>query len=516
MKSLKDYLAILKRRKWSLAIPFFVILTCSILVALFTPRVYRATSTILIEQQEIPLEYVMTTVTSFAEQRLQVINQRIMSATRLMAIIDEFGLYEDLKDTWTKEEIIEQMRDDIELSQVDVEVVDRRTGRPTIATIAFTLSYQGNDNPEKIYRVANVLASLYLEENIKVREKQVREASEFFEDELTRVKADLARMEDTIATFKEDHVNELPELFQVNMQSINNVELNIERTLARLSSLKEREGELQIQLASVDPILEDKRRLEELQDKLLHLQTTFSKEYPDVILLRAEITELEEQLEQKLSDKEAVGRPDNPVYINFATQLSGIRTEIGSLERQMTEYEKQKNEFNRRLAATPAVQSQYQALLGERDNTRTKYDDLMGKYMEANVAKGLEREHKGERFTLIDPAVVPEKPYKPNVWMIIFIGVVVGGITGVGLAVFREQTDPSIWNIDSLTSLTDIPVLAMIPQIVTQEDAKHYKTRKLNLGLAVLVIGVCSLLLVHFLVMDIDIVMAKFMRRVAI
>lgn len=267
--SLDDYVGILKRRKWSLILPMVIVCLLAAAVALILPPVYKSTATILIEEQEIPSEYVKATVTSYAEQRLQSINQRVMSSNRLLEIINRFDLYADMRDRWTTEEIVANMREDTKLEPISAEVVDRRSGRPAEATIAFTLSYEGKAAPQKVQQVANVLTSLILDENLQVRARQTRETSEFLEGEMNRVKVALDDLEGRISTFKEKNINALPELLQVNSQSLNNTERNTELLQEQLRSQKEREGYLQTQLANVSPYLEEKQkdwqRLEELK-----------------------------------------------------------------------------------------------------------------------------------------------------------------------------------------------------------------------------------------------------------
>ena len=293
-----DYFEIVKRRKWSLALPAVIIFLLAGIVALVLPAVYKSESTILIEEQEIPEDFVTATVTGYAEQRIQQINQRIMSFTRLMEIIQRFELYPELQDKWTTEEIVEKMKEDTRLEPVSAEIVDKRTGRPSTATIAFTLSYEGKD-PQKVQQVTNVLTSLFLEENLQVREKQAQETSAFLEGEMERVKAELAQIDSQIAGFKEEHINELPEMLQLNLQSLNNIERNIELSAQQLRTLKEKEEYLQTQLASIAPFEEahtSRQRLEDLKVELVHLTKRFSDEYPDVVKARAEIAELENQL----------------------------------------------------------------------------------------------------------------------------------------------------------------------------------------------------------------------------
>jgi uncharacterized protein involved in exopolysaccharide biosynthesis len=140
----KDFVTIIRRRRWALIVPALAVFLLSVVIIMVWEPVYRSTSTVLIEEQEIPREYVMATVTSYAEQRLQSINQRIMSSSRLLEIINRFNLYADKRNRFTTEEIIENMRKkDIKFSTITADIVDPRSGVVKPATIAFSLSYEG-------------------------------------------------------------------------------------------------------------------------------------------------------------------------------------------------------------------------------------------------------------------------------------------------------------------------------------------------------------------------------------
>jgi uncharacterized protein involved in exopolysaccharide biosynthesis len=163
-KNLGDLAAALKRRKWSIVLPAVAIFLLTAAAAFLAPPVYQSTSTIFIEEQEVPKDIVMSGLESFSEQKLQTVSRRIMTAARLSDIIDRFSLYPDLRGKRTKDEIVDRMRTkDIRLKTVSVDVMQRRTGK-AVATIAFTLSFRGKD-PAKVQQVANALALLYLEQN---------------------------------------------------------------------------------------------------------------------------------------------------------------------------------------------------------------------------------------------------------------------------------------------------------------------------------------------------------------
>lgn len=171
LKSFGDYLETARRRKKSILLPLVAIFLLSAIISLVMPPTYKSKSTVLIEAQEIPKDYILSTVAGYAEERLQTITQRVMSSTKLLEIINKYNLYPEYRNRWTNEEIIEKMRNDIKLETASAEVDDPRAGRSSKVTIAFTISYYGK-NPATVQQIANVLASLYLEENLKVRGQQ--------------------------------------------------------------------------------------------------------------------------------------------------------------------------------------------------------------------------------------------------------------------------------------------------------------------------------------------------------
>jgi polysaccharide chain length determinant protein (PEP-CTERM system associated) len=501
-----------------LILSFSAVALLAVTIALLLPSVYRSEATILIEEQEVPEEFVKAPVTSYAEQRLQVIHQRIMSSVKLMEIIDHFGLYQNLKDKLTGEEIVEKMRQDTKMAPISVEVLDRRTGRPGMATIAFSLSYEGKASPNKVQQVANRLTSLFLDENLKVRVRQTEETSQFLKDEIARVKENLDKIESQIATFKKEHINQLPELLTVNVQTINDLERRIDTLNEQLKSQKEREGYLRTQLANVSPELEtqreDKRRLEELKVQLVNLRSRFSERYPDVIKTKAEIAALEAQLaDTRAGEGTPEELPDNPAYINLAAQLSSTQADIASINKQIKELREKEEKYRYRVEMTPEIEGTYRTLLSDRDTTKAKYNDLMLKLMESQMSHGLEKEQMGERFTLIDPPQLPEKPYKPNRLAIMLIGIVMGLGTGIGVVALKEFFDDTAYTIEDLHKVGPIPVLGSVPIFKTAKDIQRRRTQ-IRFAIAGSVVAcIIGVFVFHYLIMDFDIFWVKLVRK---
>lgn len=506
-----DFREALKRRKWSIILPAITIFGIAVLLAVALPRTYKSISTILIEEQEIPREFVSGIVAGYAEQRLQSINQQVMSAPKLMEIINRFNLYKELKNKLSVEEIINKMRKDIKFETISADV-----GKAKAATIAFSLSYSGK-TPGEVQQVANVLASLYLEENIRVRQQQTGGTMKFLEEEMNAVQAELAGIDAKIAAFKRRNLDALPELSQVNLQGSDRLEFEIDRLNDQLRTLMERERYLETQLAATPAELADgdKARLRELKLQLGNLKSRFSDEYPDVIKTKNEIASLQKQMQSAGKDT-SPAKPDNPAYVTLDSQLASTRSEIDSVKRQVELATQKKGGYRRRIEASPRVEEGYKTLAGERNNLQLKYDDLMKKYMEAKVASGLEKGQMGERFTIIDPARLPEKPVSPNVPAIIFIGLILGVGVGVGLAAFQEFNDQSVRTPEALTRATGLTVLASIPEIAPWQGTNPARKRWAVVIVAILIAIAGALLLFHFFIMDLDVLWAKLSRRMGI
>jgi hypothetical protein len=136
--------------------------------------------------------------------------------------------------------------------------------------------------------------------------------------------------------------------------------------------------------------------------------------------------------------------------------------------------------------------------------------------MEAKVAQGLEKENIGERFTLIDPARLPEKPVRPNRPVILLIGLILGLGAGVGTAALQEANDHSARRSEDLAKAGPFPVLAEIPEIFTLQDVlRKRRSHKIIGGIAIILV-VLTVLFIHFFVMDLDVLWARAARRFGI
>ena len=295
---------------WRRRRTFFLVtglaMAATMLIATLLPATYRSSATILIEQQEIPQELVRSVITSFADQRVQVISQRVMTTQNLLALIDRYKLYADIRQKVPREVLIERMRGDIGMHMISADVIDPRSGRPTQATIAFSVSFQSR-SPELALKVANDLTSLYLNENLTSRTQLGEQTASFFSDEASRQAAHIAQLDNALTAFKEKHRNDLPELVRLNLETMQRTELELHDADAKVDSLDSQRVLLEAQLAQINPtsqvfsdtgqrVMGPEDRLKALKAQLASYKARFAPDHPDVVSTQREVEGLEKEV----------------------------------------------------------------------------------------------------------------------------------------------------------------------------------------------------------------------------
>jgi polysaccharide biosynthesis transport protein len=568
-----QYIAILKNRKKYFIIPAVVVFVVATLVAFLWPASYESSSTILIEEQQIPQEFVRSTVTGFADQRIQSLTQQILSRVKLWDIIQQFNLYPTQRDKLTREEILERMRKNIKLETVSAEVGDPRKGRrpgQSAVTIAFSISYRG-ENAGTVQKVAGTLASLYLEQNLKTREAQAQSTTKFLEAELKELQERIKSLGGQITTFKEQHDGLLPEQQRFNQEQVARLDLENKQLENNIRSAEERKAYIEGQLATVSPdatftglpgdrIPSPADRLKALELSLADLRAKFSPDHPDIRKTVREIDELKKiagsttgsaverrkrltQLNKELAEKQGkysdqhpevkklkteiallqqtpkegpalkpFTEAENPAYINLTTQAKAAAMDISAFRSQQATLQSKLKMYRQRAEDAPRVEQEYLALMRDYQNAHAKHQEVMNKILEARIAEGMEEHQKGEKFTLIDPASYPEKPVSPNRMLILLGGLLCSLAMGAGSVGLAEHLDHSIHNSDELTRLTRLPILGSIIRIKTREDIVRERRKRKLIWMVSGVSLIMALILFHFLYMDLWILTARLLR----
>jgi len=550
-------------------------LVLTVLLAVFYPSTYRSTGTILIEQQEIPQELVRSVITSFADQRVQVISQRVMTTQNLLSLIERYNLYPDIREKEPREVLLAKMKDDIGMHMISADVIDPRSGRPTQATIAFSVSYSSR-SPDLALKVASELTTLYLNENLTSRTQQSQQTAAFFSEEATRLAARIAELDKSLSTFKEQHHDELPELAQLNITTQERTEQDLRDEQNRLAAIDSQRVLLEAQLAQIPAnsqvysdtgqrVFGAQDRLKALKSQLASYKAKYAADHPDVISTQREVDGLEKEvkaedstsdryrqlseakaqlasalekytadhpdvvrlrhlvdsLQKQVGDEAAVGAPmraemdhaDNPAYIQVKGELDALIVDRASAIKKRDELRAKLDDYEKRLAQSPEVERQYRSMARELESAQLKYQEMLSKQTEVQVSQNLETERKGERFTLIEPPQPPEKPISPNRPLLLVMGVFLSLACGAGAVTAREAIDASVRGPGDIRQLLRVPALASIPVIVTREDRARRRRVKYYSWASGFVVLISAVASVHFFVRPLDVVWLTLLRR---
>ena len=571
--SLEDYLGILRRRRVVVLLVAGLLFALSSTAAILWPPTFKSTATIMIEEQDVPAELVHSTITTYADQRIEMIKQQVMSRAGLWKVVEQYGLYPDMRQENPTEAVIKRFIKDIEVEVMSADVIDKRTQHATKATIAFTVSYNSG-SPDTAQRVANELTSLFLGENLKSRERQAQETTTFLRQEAESLAAHIEEVEAKLATFKQRAAGALPELMPLNLQMMNQADRELMDLDQQIRSLEERKSYLDGELATIKPntpilsvtgerILDSVERLRGLRAQYAGLAANLSPDHPDVIKMKQEISALEretganpetEEVAKQLVDARArqatladrlgenhpdvlqtqrtivalerelrrigtsagnkpMQRPENPAYINIQAQLNSVNSSLQALKTSRTTVKQRLQDYAKRIERTPVLEPDYLTLARDRDTSSQKYQDIRSRLLEAKVSEGLEVQRKGERFSLIDPPGLPESPEKPNRKAIVLLGFILALAGGAGSAAVAEHLDRSIHTPEQLVRLTHTFPLAVIPYMPNKADVGRALRRRGRIRMAGLGAVAVLLLLCHLFWTPLDVIWFATLRK---
>lgn len=483
-------LEVWSQRKWLAVLVFSGAFTVVVSIVTFLPNIYRSTATVLVEHQQIPEEFVRSTVTGALENRLQTITQEILSRSRLEDLINRFGLYTDLKEQVPLEEVVKRMRQDIELEFKGVQ-----ENRPDRTTIGFAISYKGSD-PQTAVLVTNTLASFYIEENSKVRERQAAGTAQFLQVQLEEMKKRLDEQEHRVSEFKMRYMGELPQQQEANLATLERLNTQLRLNSDNQTRASKRQAALAEQLTEVDSSGPaggpdaTATRIAKLKQELTELRTRFSDKYPDIIQVKLEIAALEEQLTRTKSDRES-GREEVPTslyVLELKKALSEVDAEIKALKDEEKSLRQAIATYQRRVENTPKREQEFQELSRDYETTKELYRSLLKRYEDAQLAESMEQRQKGEQFRILDPAIPPKEPAAPKRLQLILMGFLLSFGLAAGAVVLAEQLDTSFHTVDELRAFTKVPVLVSIARIVTEADNDRKRWR-FCLGVTTVMLG---------------------------
>jgi len=475
------------RRKWLAVLVFALPFVAALGIIVSLPTLYRSTALVLVERQQVPEAFVKATVTSELETRLQTISQAILSRARLEAIINQFNLYPNLRNRIPHEELLERMRKDIKL---ELKTTDTK-GRPS-ATTAFALSYRGPD-PQTVANVTNTLASLYIEENLKVRERQATGTADFLKVQLAQTRAHLDDLEARVSEFRKRNMGELPQQMQANLATLDNLNTQLRMNNDNQVRAAERRDSIMGLLAEAAaapqvvgppapgaPPAGDSRavRLARLREELAAARARYTEQHPTVARIKAELAATEQEPAEPAGAGTAASPAlSNPYVLRLRETLSVAESELKVLKAEEQRLRAAIGSYQARLENTPKREQEFQELSRDYEATKQLYESLGKRHEEAQLAESMEQRQKGEQFRILDPAVPSQVSAAPNRSKLLLVSLVLSLGLAAGALMVAEALDTSFHSTDELRTYSTVPVLVSIPEIVTEADQGHRQHR---------------------------------------
>lgn len=436
-----------KRRKW-LALGVFVFCcatTMSFVISL--PNIYRATATVLLAGQSA------ATVAGQGGSRLDPVTEEVLSRARMQDLINHFGLYADLRHKISEEAVIQRMRQDI---RIERKTGDDQSGQG--GPFALNVSYQGND-PEIVAKVTNALVSSFVDENNSLQAGQAAATAASLQNQLDSIKQKLDAQQQKINVFRDSHLGELPEQQAANLATLQQLNLQLQQNNANeIQAMNRRETMLKQMTDSGEA------DLDQLQLELSSLRTRYTDKYPDVVRVEAQIAAMKrQQAEQGGAETRKSASPMQQQFQSVQSELSTYKQTDARLREEIAQYQG-------RVENVPLRAQQLQTLSQGYTETQEVYSTLLKQYEQAKVAENSASSGESQ-YRVLDPAVVPHESAGPARARLMLMALLIS-LAISGAAVFAaEQLNTSFHNVDELRAFTTLPVLTMVPEIVTSGDA---------------------------------------------
>jgi polysaccharide chain length determinant protein (PEP-CTERM system associated) len=480
------YLSIASRCRWLIIVPVGAAILVGCALVLLLPKVYEASTQIRIQPQQVPEKLVQTVVTGGIEARINNVSQQILSRGYLENVIQRLDLSvaPDVQGIHMEDRIA-GMRERI---RVDV---NRDKSRRQRTADVFSISYQ-DENPRVAMLVANELANLFMDENIKMRETKASETSDFLEAELETSRKRLEGIEHELNEYRQKYMGELPEQLNTNLRildrlnaTLNEKERSLQNARVNLMAIQNEMAVRQNALVSgtandpapVAKMPEELMSLTQLKEKLAGLRAAYTEQHPDVVRLKAKIEKIEVDESKSGPPGNTTRKMDVGISATAVRQTTVISGAIRTLEGEIANLNKEIKEYQRKVDAAPARELEMLALKRDYENMKSSYNSLLNRKLEADVSVNLEKKQKSEQFQIIEPAGLPSTPIFPNPRKLFLVTIAAGLGLAAGLVFFREMADTSLRKKEDLENKFGLAILATVPRIFDDMDVKRHKFR---------------------------------------
>jgi polysaccharide chain length determinant protein (PEP-CTERM system associated) len=530
-----EYLDILRRRKWIILFSVFLIHFGAAVYCVLTPDLYQSSIKLLIIPPTVSEGVVRSDLYVSPRQRLNILQQEILSRPRLLGVIKETGLFKGRGSG--AEGMVDMVR-----SRITWELVSEKD--------TFKVAYSDED-PQVAMMVASRLGAFFIEENIKSREETGQETSKFLAGQVQETRMRLEQQEERMKRYKLEFGGELPQQEQSNLNRLQRLQEQIKNNSDTMARLQDRKVFMEAQISNIERSARMIENSDPWQDvgsagqaaprtllselarrrkKLAELSEKYTPLYPAVVQARWEVEQLEEKIAQarraaKKSEGVSSGKAtdssssrsmpeientdwDSAELQRLREQIAAIDLEAVALKRESATAIRTIDQIQKKVERLPQREQELIALTRDYDNIKKYHDELLTKMLEAQVTHKLDEKQKGEQFKLLEPARLPNRPFKPDRLQVLGLALLASLVIGVGGSIGLEMLNPTLRGAKEFKCFFNLPILASLP--IIQDDRTK---RRIAVQRAAIVGGLVSILGAYMVFLAVHAEKVKFILR---
>jgi polysaccharide chain length determinant protein (PEP-CTERM system associated) len=471
----QDYIAMLRRR-WLLIVILAILgPPFAYGVSRLLPNRYKSQTLVLVAEPTVPSDFVKPVDTSDMSQRLASMQQQILSRSRLEPIIRQFGLFPNDATGKPMEELVAKLQKAIEVTPI-LPMAETRANNLPGFYVNVTL-----DNPRTAQQVCTTITSMFIEENVHLRQQHSEDTTQFLAQQRTEAKSKLDDQDGKLAAFKSRYLGSLPDEQKTNLDLLSGLSSQLDAATQALARAEQDKGFAESMLsqqvatwqAAQDGATAEtpEQQLAPLQTELRRLQARYTDDYPDVVKTKKDIAALKKKIADSQNQKTT--DPDNyPKSTVEPQQIAQLRAQIHTYDQVIVERTREQDQIKQqikvlqeRVQSSPVIEQQFKQLTRDYQTALEFYNDLLKKRDQSAMASDLERRQEGEEFRVLDAPNLPDQPSFPN-RTLFSLGGFVGGLgLGLGLAYIFEMQDTSLRSERDVEMTLSLPVLVSIPPV---------------------------------------------------
>lgn len=508
-----EYVQMFQRRKWQIILPTLAVFLAVAWVVQGLPNFYESTTFLTLKPPTISEKVSPSLASEDLSQRLESINQTVLSRSSLEPMITKYNLFQTERASGMPIEIVvEKMRKNITVETEKSTDEERKT-------FGFHLTYLDR-SPELAQKIAAELAGRYVNLQKTESTQSAETTRKFIDAQLENARNNLSVLENQRLHIMQQNVETLPESAQgliAQLEGLRKREETISkdketlitergrlndsiRALNSQARLIENFGEKETQDAATQASrIEDTpayaqliQKRTELSSKLENLKKQYREKHPDIIqtqtdikIVNGELEKLRQNTNQRIKQAtQSSSRKAQMQKENLDIERQKAESQIGQIDQQlqMKDEEMRQNSvqiagLESKINTIPNVKVALEGVTNQYESAKKNYDEIVTKYNEAQQQVQRESNAQGETISVVDAANLPQSPVsakkKP---LIMALGAGLGLALGLFLAaVFELPRWLKIQNVEDTKYYTGLPVLASVPPLLTEREVSWQK-----------------------------------------